>query len=59
MLADFIQCLTDFYIENSTKDNILTITNRKILQPHLHSFLQLIETTNDDELKQVNNQTFI
>ena len=54
MFEEFTQGLIDFYIENSTIENIHTITTRKLLLPHLHSFLQLIETTDDDEFKKVN-----
>ena len=54
MFEEFTQGLIDFYIENSTIENIDTITTRKLLLPHLLSFLQLIETTDDDEFIKVN-----
>ena len=48
MFEDFTHCLIKFYTENSTYDNVFTITTRKLLLPHLHSFLQLIKSTNDE-----------
>ena len=55
MLGDIIQSLVNFYIENSMKDNILTITNRKLLLPHLNSLLRLTKGIADDEFKKVTN----
>ena len=52
MFKEFTQKLIDFYIENSENDNVYTITTRKLLLPHLHSFLHLIEKSND-KLKKV------
>ena len=53
MFEEFLQGLVNFYIENSMKDNIVTTTNRKLLLPHLLSFLQLIEKNSNDEFKEV------
>ena len=50
MLKDFIHNLIVFYDENSTRDNVYTITTRKLLLPHVHSFLKLAEDANDDEV---------
>ena len=55
MFGDIIQSLVNFYIENSMKDNILTITNRKLLLPHLNSLLRLTKGIADDEFKKVTN----
>ena len=47
-LEEFIHNLIVFYDENSTRDNVYTITTRKLLLPHVHSFLQLAESTNNE-----------
>ena len=47
-LEEFIRNLIIFYDENSTRDNVYTITTRKLLLPHVHSFLQLAENTNNE-----------
>ncbi|XP_065894706.1 uncharacterized protein [Dysidea avara] len=42
-----VKSLTALYLENSRKDDIDTITIRRLLLPHLDSFLWLIENSSD------------
>ena len=48
-----MECMVNYYIENIMKDNIVITTNKKLLLPHLSSFLHLIETRANDEFKKV------
>ena len=47
MFKDSLQALIDYYNKNNEKDNTDTITARKLLLPHIQSFLDLIETNID------------
>ena len=55
MFMDFTEGLIEYYTETSATDNMHSITTRKLLLPHVLSFLDLIESTNDDEFIKVSN----
>ena len=50
-LKHFVSSLIKYYDENSRRDDVDTITTRKLLLPHINSFLQLIEK--DDQTREV------
>ena len=46
-LKHFVHHMILYYDENSKKDDVYTITTRKLLLPHINSFLQLMEESED------------